>query len=115
MANEWYLAELIEEFRVEKQPTSLVHVNWVLVRADDDEAAYNKALEFGRKLDDQYQNTDGDLVIVTFRGLRNLNKIHEDLEDGAEITFELYEDIDRKDVEKMIAPKDQLALFRKLD
>jgi len=115
MDNDWYIAELIEEFRVEKQTTSLVHVNWVLIRAVDDEGAYKKALELGRKLNNQYHNTEGELVRVTFRGLRNLNKIHEDLEDGAEITYELYEDINSKAVEKMIVDKQQLAIFRKTD
>lgn len=111
MDKKWYLAELLEEYHAANDDTELLHVNWILINADNAEEAYSKALKFGEELNQEYLNTDGILMTVTFRGLRDLNEIHEEFGDGSEITYERYEDISREDIEKMISTKDQLSVF----
>lgn len=112
MATTWYLAELMEGFQVDGEETDLLWVNWILVNAGDAEEAYTKALTFGADLNREYHNTEGALVVVTFRGLRGLHEIYEELVDGAEILFEEFEDISREDIKRMAKPKEQLSVFR---
>jgi len=45
----WYLAEIVEEFRIESEPDNIVHTNMVLVRADSPEEAYRTHLPWGKK------------------------------------------------------------------
>jgi hypothetical protein len=108
----WYLTELLQEFHVEGEDTELLWVNWILVRANEAEEAYTKALEFGAELNSEYRNSDGDLVTVTFRGLRNVNEIYEELADGSEIAFEKFKGISRIEIERIAKPKERLAVFR---
>jgi hypothetical protein len=112
MEKKWYLAELLQEFHIDGEDTEVLWVNWILVHAGDAEEAYAKALKFGSELNDEYHNTDGVLVTVTFRGLRNLNEIYEELADGSEIIFEKFEDISRVDIERMAKAKEKLAVFQ---
>ncbi len=111
MDKKWYLAELLEEYHAANDETELLHINWVLVNADDAEEAYTKALKFGEELNQEYYNTEGILITVTFRGLRDLNVIHEDLADGSEIAYSRYEDINSAAIEQMAKPKEQLSVF----
>ena len=115
MDKKWYLAELLEEYHAANDDTELLHVNWILVNAGDAEEAYTKALKFGNKLNQEYYNTEGVLITVTFRGLHNLNEIYEEFADGSEIAYTRYEDISRADIERMVKPKEQLSVFLPLD
>ena len=45
----WYLADIVEEFRIESEPENIVHTNTILVRADSPEEAYQSALALGKK------------------------------------------------------------------
>jgi hypothetical protein len=112
MDAKWYLAELMEAFQVDGEEADLLWVNWILVKADDAEQAYAKALKFGDELNREYHNTEGALVVVTFRGLRDLHEIYDELADGAEILFEQFEDISREDIKRMAKPKERLSVFR---
>lgn len=85
--SQWYLADLVMEFKIEDEERRVVHVNTLLIRAGSPEEAYTKALKFGHQGEHSYRNTDGCKVRVRFRGLRDLNVIHELLEDGAELAF----------------------------
>jgi hypothetical protein len=107
----WYLAELLEAFHAADSENELLWVNWILVNARDAEEAYSKALKFGEESNYEYLNTEGVLVTVRFRGIRDLNQIHDEFADGSEIAFEEYEDISKADIEKMARPKDQLSVF----
>jgi hypothetical protein len=111
MEKKWYLAELLEEVHVSEDP-ELLHVNLILVNADDADEAYTKALKFGEEGNHEYLNSEGVLITVSFRGLRNLYEIYEELADGSEILYERYEDISRADIEKMAKTKEQLAVFQ---
>lgn len=112
MDKKWYLAKLLEEFHAANDDTELLRINWILVNAGDAEEAYTKALVFGAELNHEYLNTEGFLVTVTFRGLSNLNEIYEEFADGSEIAYSRYEDISREDIERMVKPKERLAVFR---
>ena len=107
----WYLAELIQEFRAADSDSSLIHINWILVNARDAEEAYTKSLQEGQYYNTEQFDADGILVTVTFRGLRNLTEIHEELEDGAEIAYDEMEEVTDAEIEKLITPKDQLNVF----
>jgi hypothetical protein len=110
----WYLAEIIEETTVEGEPNNVVHVNWVLIRAHSPDEAYEKAIEQGG-YGSSYLNPKGQMVRSTFRGLRGLDVIHDDLEDGAEITYEKKVGMPEDEITAMITPKDQLEVFLPTD
>jgi hypothetical protein len=84
----WWLADLIVEFTFEGEVGNLVHYNLTLVRADSAEEAYSKSLRRGAENESTYTNSEGKLVTVRFRGLRNLYVISDDLEDGAELLYQ---------------------------
>lgn len=110
---EWFLAELIQEHTFGNGDGPLVWVNTVLIRANSLEEAYEKALTTGSKYNDKYKNTDGDLVTVRFRGLRDLLLIYEPLEDGAEIAYTEYDEITEEEIAAMVTPKEELGAFVK--
>jgi hypothetical protein len=108
----WYLAELIEQIEVEGYDNIRLWVNCILVHAVDAEEAYQKALQFGDAKNSEHLNSEGERVTHAFRGLRGLYEIYEELEDGAEIIYEDYEDIARERIDKMIKKKEELAVFQ---
>jgi len=112
----WYLAEIVLKITVEDDPRNVVHTNWVLVRADSPEEAYERSLSLGRQWEgDRYENPAGKMVRTDFCGLRDLNVIHEELEDGAEITFEEEIGLSDEEIRKKISSKDRLGVFRPLE
>lgn len=112
MDKKWYLAGILEEFTVGDEPDKQLYVNWILVNAVDAEEAYAKALVFGERHTDDYLNPDDVMVKVRFRGLSDLLEIYEELEDGAEIVYDVYENITEAEVEAKIRPKSELSVFR---
>ena len=108
----WYIAEIIEEFRFEDGSESLIHINFVLISADSPEEAYSNALALGKDGDISYKNTDGIKVTVVFRGLRDMNVVHDELEHGAELLYERKEGLSEEAIQKLIRPKEQLNIFR---
>jgi Domain of unknown function (DUF4288) len=107
----WYLAEIIEQITVESDPRNVVHTNMVLVRADSPEEAYEKALDLGAAGDMSYENPDGKRVTFHFRGLRDLNVIHDELEHGAELVYSEDLDLDESEILRLVTPKEQLGIF----
>ena len=108
----WYLADLVLELTVEGDPRNLVHVNIRLIEADSPERAYEKAIALGRDCEQVYTNTAGREVRVTFRGLRELNVIHDELKDGAELTFEESTAAPEAQLAAWLRPRGMLAVFR---
>ena len=107
----WYLAEIVQQITVEGDPRNVVHTNLVLVRADSPEEAYQKALELGTAGDQSYENPDGKLVTSRFRGLHDLNVIHDGLEHGAELIYSENLGLDEPAIREWVAPKDKLGVF----
>jgi Domain of unknown function (DUF4288) len=108
----WYLAWLVEEITVEDDPRNIVHTNLMLVRADSPDEAYQGALELGKQSEMSYENPDGKSVVCTFRGIRDMNVIHDDLEHGAELNYEEKVGLSNDDIERMLTPRERLTIFR---
>jgi hypothetical protein len=107
----WYLAEIVEEIRVKGERKNVIHINMNLLRADSPEEAYEKAIELGKDSEISYENTDGKLVTIRFRGLRDLWVIIDQLEHGAELAYEEWVGRSEKQIAKLIRSKEQLYLF----
>lgn len=108
---EWYLADIVLEITVEDDPRNVIHTNSVLVRADSPEDAYEEALKLGAASESTYENVAGKQITFRFRGLRDLNVIHDELKHGAELTYS--EDVgwDEARIQKWISPKEELGIF----
>jgi Domain of unknown function (DUF4288) len=111
----WYLAEIVEELRIESEPENIVHTNLVLVRADSPEEAYQLALDLGREAEMTYTNPYGKSVRVYFRGLRDLNVIHGELEHGTELIYDRQTGMSETDLANWVSAKENLGVFTPRD
>jgi hypothetical protein len=111
----WYVADIVLELVIKGDPRSVVHVNTVLVEADSPEEAYQRAQTLGREEEQEYANTEGKPVRVMFRGLRELNVIHDKLEHGAELYYREFTSGPDAKADNWTRPKDQLAVFSHQD
>jgi hypothetical protein len=107
----WYLADIVEEVRVEGNRRNVVHTNWTLIRADSPEEAHKKAIALGKGGNTKYRNLDGKTVTIRFRGIKELNVIHDELEHGAEIGFNEKVGVSEKEIKSWIPPKRRLGVF----
>ena len=108
---EWYVADLVMEITVSGTTRNAVHRNLTLIRADSPREAYEKALHFGRKAETSYDNPQGELVTIEFRGVAQLHALLEDFYDGGELTFEERIGVSPEEIGRMIPPKEQLRAF----
>jgi len=108
---QWYLADVIVEMCIEGEPRSLIHINTLLVRADSPEEAHQKAWALGQQEEHSYENTDGRRVTWVFRGLGELNVIHDELEHGAELVYRERVGLSEEQICALIKPKDHLGVF----
>jgi hypothetical protein len=108
----WYLANVIIEHTIDGDARNVVHVNTHLIEADSPEHAYGKAMTQGRASEQVYTNTDGREVRLLFRGLEDLNVIHDPLEDGAELTYTEEVGVSENDFKARICLKEELGIFR---
>jgi hypothetical protein len=108
----WYIADIIQEFKIEGEHDNVVHIDTTLVRADSPDEAFEKALALGREGEGSYKNSSGRLVTVCFRGLWNLNVVDGELEDGTELLFERKDGISELELRNLVREKDQLNVFR---
>jgi hypothetical protein len=107
----WYLAELVIEYTVDGDPRNVVHVNMHLVEADSPEHAYEKAMALGRASEQGYANSAGREVRVVFRGLQNLDVIHDPLEDGAELAYTEKVAVPEAELRGLLRIKKDLGVF----
>lgn len=107
----WYLADVILEHQIDGDTQNVVYVNTHLVEAGSPEEAYEKALALGRGVEREYKNSEGARIRVVFRGLRELNVIHEPLEDGAELMYTVDTGVAEERLRGWIARKEQLTVF----
>ena len=107
----WYLAEIVMHITVEGDPRNVVHTNLVLVRADSPEEAYEKATELGVAGETQYESPAGRQVNIRFRGLHDLNVIHDEWEHGAEIIFSEVLGLDEAAIRKWVTSKEELGIL----
>jgi len=108
---EWYIAELIEEITVHGSKRNVVHRNLVLINARSPQEAYDKALRTGQNGETEYENPKDQLVRIRFRGISKLDVIYEPLEDGSELAYERQVEVSEAEIQRMIPPKEELAVF----
>lgn len=108
----WYLAEVVMEIAVEDDRRKVVHQNLTLVSANSAEEAYEKALAIGRDAESSYDNPAGKRVQIIFRGISDLDQIHEELEDGAEIDFRERIDVSEDEIVALIPARHKLRVFQ---
>jgi hypothetical protein len=97
------------EITVEGDPRNVVHQNLILIQASSLEEAYEKALGFGRNGETNYSNPAGKIVAFKFRGLSHLSELYEDIEDGAEITFQSKVEVSEQELISMVKTRERLC------
>jgi len=107
----WYLADIVLEHSVEGDPRNVVHINTHLVEAESADEAYEKSFDLGRASELEYANTEGRLVRVMFRGLRELDVIHDSLEDGAELSYRESVGVPEERLRDWVISRQQLGVF----
>ncbi len=107
----WYLAWIVIEITVEGDLRNVVHTNLQLVRADSPDEAYEKAIALGKESELSYENPEGRAVTIRFRGLHTLCVIYEELEHGAELTYDEKIGVPEEDIQRLLTSKGQLAVF----
>jgi len=107
----WYLADIVEEIRVQGDRRNVVHTNLVLVRADSPDEAYKCAMALGKRGNTKYRNPEGKMVKIRFWGLKDLNVIHDELENGCEIIFSEDVGVSERKIKSCILPKRKLGVF----
>jgi len=108
---QWFLAEHVEEIRVQGHKRNLVHINYVLIQSKTPTEAYRKAVELRKRGNMRYKNPDGKFVTSRFLGLRILDVIHDALEHGCEIMFSERLGITRAGLRKLVRKKEELEAF----
>lgn len=108
---EWFLADLVEEIRVQGYKRNIVHINYVLVHAKTPQEAYREAMRLGKRANQKYENPDGRTVTHRFLGLQNLDAIFEPLEHGCEIMFVERLGLSRAGTRKLVRKKRHLEAF----
>jgi hypothetical protein len=105
----FYIAELVQECRVEGYATSLVWINFHIVKAGSPVEAYAKASRLGKSHNNKYKaGKEARNAQWIFRGIRDLIPIYEKIEDGAEILFEAHERMTEKRIRKMLRSKSDI-------
>lgn len=107
----WYLAWVVELIEVESHRRKIVHVNQILVRADSPAEAHRRAVAHGRECNRSYRNAAGQRVRIRFLGLRDLAVVHDDLEDGAELSYSSQTVLSEHAARALVQPKRKLGVF----
>lgn len=106
----WYVAVLVVSSKVaaEASASPLLDLQYRLVRAGSNEAAYQRALELGQQEAHSYANADGQTVAWECLGLHDLREIDAiELTDGTEV----YSQMVRKDSASYVVAKERLSCF----
>jgi len=108
---EWFLAQLVEEFRVQGHKRNVVHINYVLIQAKTPPEAYRKAMQLGKVSNNRWKNPKGEDVTHRFLGLRNLDVIYDPLEHGGEIMYNERLGMSRTALRKFVRKRNELEAF----
>jgi hypothetical protein len=116
---DWYVACVLMRAEIFGEDTKnlnrrcLAWENYHLIKAENPEEAYKKAIKLGKLQEDKYTNTDGEKVKWIFEGLTLLMPIYEELEDGAEIGWTEHENKAVKTIKSRVKSKEKLQVFQK--
>lgn len=114
----WYIAGVMLRFESEgeniENPNrrSTGWENQHLIKAENPNIAYKKAIKIGKESESEYINTDGYKVRWIFEGLTTLIAIYEGLEDGAEIIWTEYENKAVKSILNRVKKREDLEVFQ---
>jgi hypothetical protein len=111
----WYVAQVILEITVEGEVRNIVHINYLLVKAESPEEAYEKAMRLGTEHESRYLNRDKKIVSISFRGLRNLTAVYDNVDDGAELFYEEHVGVSPQALDALIRAKESLGVFRPIE
>ena len=109
---QWFIAQLVEEFRVEGCKRNAIHINHVLIEASSPDEAHRKAIELGRQANNEWLNPKGKKVVHRFLGLRDLEVIYFPLEHGCELKFEERLGVGPAALRKLVRKRSDLEAFR---
>lgn len=107
----WYIADVVEELHVVGRKRQTVFINTFLIKASSPEEAYTQSLKVGRNANVSYKNMYGEKVDCRFRGLLNLNVIHEELGHGCELFYRTKPRLTPKGIQRLITKKNDLGVF----
>ena len=107
----WYIASVVEELHVAGRKRQTVFINTFLIKASSPEEAYARSLKVGRDANVSYKNMYGEKVDCRFRGLLDLNVIHEELGDGCELFYRTKPRLTPQGIRRLITKKNELAAF----
>lgn len=108
----WFLADIVLEIKIQGEIDNIVHVNLTLIEAKTSDEAYDRACEVGKSSEITCENTDGKRVNIKFRGLRDLNVIHDQLAHGSELTYEELIGLNEEQLSGLVNAKQLLSVFR---
>jgi hypothetical protein len=107
----WFLAELIVAHKSTEWESQLVHINYVLLQASDNDSAYTKAKVYGEAYAVKLRNSDGEEVDITFEGVRELYPLGLVLSDGLELFYQELNDVSKATIAQWIVPREELRAF----
>ena len=108
----WFLAELIELSTCETWDSHHVYINYVLLKAFDNESAFEKALRIGESYSVELRNSKDELIKVSCAGLRELFSLGPKLFEGLELFSVEETSVTSQALSKMITLKSELRTFR---
>ncbi len=115
----WYAASILLRSEIEGENEDnlnrrcIAWENYHIIKADNPNEAYKKAVKLGKFQENKYTNTEGKNVLWIFEGLTMLVPIYEELKDGAEIGWTEHENKAVKTIKNLVKPKDELEVFQK--
>lgn len=113
----WYIASYLQRFvfigEDNENPAKRYSAweNTIIVRANDPDEAYKKAVKQAKLGCKPYTNTDGQRVQFVYEGLTSLLPIYEDLADGCEIMWAEHNNRTLKKLRSWVKDKDDLEVF----
>ena len=109
----WYLADLVVAVSIEGLAHTVVNVSSVLLSAESHDTAYERALEHGRNQQlSTFRSEAGKEIRYRFLGIAELNRVSDDLFDGAEVRWQELQARSVEEAAALTRSKDDLAIFR---
>lgn len=112
-SRKWYISHEILSFESSKQNEAVdcltIWENLILIKANDPEEAYQKAVEHGR-LQEESVEIDGTDGYCRFLGLKNLFLIYDQLQDGTELEW-YQREVSVSQIGNLIKSKERLHAF----
>jgi hypothetical protein len=116
----WWLGSYLERFEYNDEARRnlrrrcLAYENTVLIRARNRDDAYRKLMKLGAaeaSISSECWDANGRRGIWRFEGPTDLVPIHEPLEDGAEVLWNVHRGRSVKSIRSLVKKKEQLSVF----